>query len=450
MPHASRALTALALLAAVAGSARAQTRLSTRLDSLVRARLASGPIAGLTVGVIKGRDTLLLKPYGKGEVELGVPTPTRAIYEIGSVTKQFTAVAILKLRDAGKLSLDDPVTRYVPAFDTHGNTVTIRDLLSHTSGMRSYTEMASFGPIAALALPRDTLVKLIANEAFDFPTGTQARYNNSAYFLAGLVIEKASGQPYGDYVTQEIFRPLGMRDASYCNEATVTPRKVRGYDVARSTLVNHAWISHTWPYAAGSLCASVQDLLTWNTALHGGKVLSAASYQELIAPATLTDGTTLRYGKGLALRTIGGHRMIGHGGAIPGFLAESEYYPDEQLTVVVLANTSGPVSPNQLGADLAMLVLGRKPSTDSTFSGNRAALVGTYRGPARGAPLAVRIDTSATGLTIARNGGKPEPLHYVGGETWTRGEDRLRFVSSGTSAEIRYDAGSGYYILTKQ
>jgi CubicO group peptidase (beta-lactamase class C family) len=444
-----RHLSSLALLLS-AGSAHAQPALKTRLDSLVRARLASGPIAGLTVGIIKGRDTLLLKGYGKGELELSVPTPERAIYEIGSVTKQFTAVAMLKLRDAGKLSLDDPITKYLPTFDTHGNTVTVRDLLSHTSGMKSYTEMASFGPIAALALSRDTLVKLVSHEAFDFPTGTQARYNNSAYFLAGLIIEKASGQPYGDYVTQQLFKPLGMRDASYCNEAAITPRKVRGYDVAGKTLINHAWISHTWPYAAGSLCASVQDLLTWNAALHGGKVLPAASYAELIAPATLTDGTTLRYAKGLALRTIGGHRMIGHGGAIPGYLAESEYYPDNDLTVVVLANTSGPVSPNQLGVDLAMLVLGRKPTVDSTFVGSRATLVGTYVGAARGAPLIARIDTTAVGLTIVRNGGKPEPLHYVGGDTWTREEDRLRFVSNGSSREIRYDAGSGYYFLKRQ
>ncbi|MBY0491979.1 MAG: beta-lactamase family protein [Gemmatimonadaceae bacterium] len=445
-----RALPALALLLAPLLPARGQAGLRNRLDSLVRARLASGPVAGFSVGVVRGTDTLLLKAYGKGEIELGVPTPDRAIYEIGSVTKQFTAVAILQLRDAGKLSLDDLVTKYVPTFDTHGNTVTVRDLLSHTSGIRSYTEMASFGSIAAEPLRRDTLVTLVSKESFDFPTGTQARYNNSAYFLAGLVIEKASGQSYAQYVTERVFTPAGMRDASYCSESRVTPRKVRGYDVARDSLVNHAPISHSWPYAAGSLCASVQDLLTWNAALHGGKVLSAASYQELIAPATLTDGTRLRYAKGLALRTVGGHRMIGHGGAIPGYLAESEYYPDDQLTVVVLANTNGPVSPSTLGVDLAMLVLGRKPVTDSVFTGSRATLVGTYRGPARGAPLTVRIDSTATGLTIARNGGKPEVLHFAGGDTWTREEDRLRFVTEGGVAQIRYDAGSGYYFLRNQ
>lgn len=470
MRPALRFLTLAVLLLPLAAPASAQPArrpavITARLDSLVRARLASGPIAGLSVGVVRGRDTLLLRGYGKADLELDVITPPRAIYEIGSVTKQFTAVALLQLRDAGKLSLDDPLTKYFPTFDTHGNTVTVRDLLSHTSGIRSYTEMPAFGTIVARQLPRDTLVRLISQAPFDFPTGTQARYNNSAYFLAGLIIEQVSGQSYGDYVAEHLFRPAGMRDASYCSESRLTPRKVKGYDVAPDparrrpagdsappplVLVNRGFISHTWPYAAGSLCASVPDLLAWNRALHGGMVLRPASYQELITPGVLTDGTRLRYAKALSLRQVGGHRLISHGGAINGFLAESQYYPDDSLTVVVLANTAGPVAPGALATDLAMQLLGRVAPADSVFTGDLSALAGSYRGAARGAPLTVRIAVNGTGLTMARNGGAPERLRYIGRDTWARDEDELRFVTTPEGRQLRYDAGPGYYFLLRQ
>jgi CubicO group peptidase (beta-lactamase class C family) len=184
--------------------------------------------------VVKGNDTLLMKGYGKANVEWDVPMPADAMVEIGSVTKQFTAVAILQLRDEGKLSLDDEITKWLPDFDTRGNNLTVRRLLDHTSGLVGLTEMPEFDLLVwNQRFPRDSAYALIKRYPFQFPTGTAQMYNNSAFWLAGLIVEKASGMTYEDYVEQRIFAPLGMTRSMYCHSAESVPRRANGYGVCR-------------------------------------------------------------------------------------------------------------------------------------------------------------------------------------------------------------------------
>ncbi len=313
LPHRARKLVAILLASApLALPAQAPTRdrraLSQAIDSVVASYLKDGKAAGMSVAVIRGRDTLKLKGYGSADLELGVPTPDRAVYEIGSVTKQFTAAAILQLQDDGKLQLDDNITKYLPDYPTQGYTVTIRRLLDHTSGIKGYTEIPKFGTIMTRHLPKDSLVDLFKNEKFDFAPGEAQVYNNSAYFLAGLIIEKASGMSYADYIKKTLFDKAGMKDSRYCSESAIIPRKAHGYDMGPDGLVNKGFIDHAYPFSAGSLCSTVGDMAAWNRALHGGKVLSPAAYRELITPGVLNDGTKLRYAKGLALHDFNGHR----------------------------------------------------------------------------------------------------------------------------------------------
>jgi CubicO group peptidase (beta-lactamase class C family) len=235
--------------------------------------------------------------------------PADAMFEIGSVTKQFTAAAILQLRDEGKLSLDDEITKWLPDFDTRGNRVTVRRLLDHTSGIVGLTEMPEVQQLMLEPeLPARLGIALINRYPFQFPTGTMQMYNNSAFWLAGLIIEKASGMTYKDYVEQRIFAPLGMTRSMYCNSGENVPRRANGYLVQNGVIRRAPTNAHTWmPFAAGSLCSTAGDLVTWVKALHGGRVLSPGSYQEMITPARLNDGTPLRYGLGIGVgRTCAG------------------------------------------------------------------------------------------------------------------------------------------------
>ena len=289
---------------------RDRGRLIAAIDSLAAEALKGGQVAGLSIAVVRERDTLLLKGYGKADLELDVPTPDRGIYEIGSVTKQFTAVAILQLQEQGKLSLDDELTKYLPSYPMQGHRVTLRRLLDHTSGIAGYTELPDFDAVSVRALPRDSLVALFSAKPFAFAPGEAEVYNNSAYFLLGLIIEKVSGIPYEKYVQQYLFARAGMADSRYCSNRDVVARRVHGYDFDNGRLTLAKYLDFTWPYAAGSLCSTAGDLVAWTRALHGGRLLGPAAYRELITPGTLTDGTRLRYAKGVVVDSVAGHRAI--------------------------------------------------------------------------------------------------------------------------------------------
>src|SRR5262245_41018876 len=221
IPSGLRVAFASLLLTAVATPLRAQAdraALVQKLDSIAGSGVLESRAAGIVAAVIRGNDTLLLKGYGKADIEWNIPMPADAMFEIGSVTKQFTAVAILQLRDEGKLSLDDEITKWLPDFDTRGNQLTLRRLLDHTSGIKGITEMPEFGVLSTNSrFPRDSAYALIRRYPFEFPTGTAQIYNNSAFWLLGLVVEKASGGTYEDYIEKKIFAPLGMTRSSYCN-----------------------------------------------------------------------------------------------------------------------------------------------------------------------------------------------------------------------------------------
>jgi CubicO group peptidase (beta-lactamase class C family) len=450
------AVTTLALAVAPASAQAARPQQIAAMDSIAGSPLVEGRVAGLAVGMVRGADTLIMKSYGMADLEWQIPLTVDAVFEIGSVTKQFTAAAILQLRDRGKLDLDADVTQYLPGFDTQGHRIPVRRLLDHTSGIKGATEMASFRTIMTQDLPRDTLLDLIAAEPFDFPPGDALIYNNSAYILLGHIIEKVSGKSYEEYVEQELFAKLGMTRSSYCSNTDVVPRKARGYRLSRDGLTQGAYTNHLWPFSAGSLCSTVGDLLTWLAALHGGRVLSDASYREMITPGTLNDGTRVRYAMGLGTSDPRGRPAIGHGGAIgSGFLAHTMYYPDENLFVVMLVNTAGNLSPAALATEMVDVLYPPARPEMKRFAGDPTPLLGTYAGPARGEPMKVTVSVGANGIAVAAGeDGQPAPLSWVEGWTFRRGPTQVitfqRQGNEGPATVLRLDGGGSHYVLRRQ
>lgn len=279
-------------------------RLAQKLDAIAGVDVLEKRAVGIVAAVAGGKDTLLLKAYGKSDVEGDVAMTADTVIPIGSVTKQFTAAAILQLHDQGKLTVDDDLTKWLADFETRGNKVTLRHMLGHTSGIAEITQMQELRAMQLMrnpAVTRDDVYKVINRQPFRFPTGTMEIYSNTNFWLLGLVIEKASGMTYEDFVEKRIFEPLGMTRSMYCNSAENVPRRAYGYGMKGGLTGRVRDIVHTGTDAAGALCSTAGDMITWLQALHGGKVLTPKSYGEMITPARLNDGTALRYSMGLAV-----------------------------------------------------------------------------------------------------------------------------------------------------
>jgi len=333
--------------------------LVARIDSLAEATLRDGPVAGLTIGVKRGADLLLVKGYGDADIENSVPMTAETVYRIGSLTKQFTAAAVMQLVEAGLIDLDDPLTQYLPNYPTQGHEVSIRHLLTHTSGIKSYTSLGDVFWLKAglLDLTHTEMLELFQDEPFDFAPGEAYRYNNSGYYLLGMIIEEVSGDTYDDYLDAHLFGPLGLSRSYYCHEAQIIRGRAEGYEQGAGWLLNDGSISMNTPGAAGALCSTVPDLLSWTAALRSGRVVSSASYQAMTTSGLLNDGSATGYGLALGLAPLGEHARVAHTGGINGFSTVMAHYPGSDLDIVVLSNTSSQ-APGQVEGHIARWALG--------------------------------------------------------------------------------------------
>ena len=449
-------LLALVSIGAATATAQSGAALVERLDSLAGAGVREDRSVGLVAAVVKGNDTLLLEAYGKADVEGDVQATVDTVFPIGSDTKQFTAAAILQLRDQGRLGLDDDITKWLPDFETRGNKVTLRHLLGHTSGVTDLVEMPELRAMQLMRNPtvtREDVYKVISRYAFMFPTGTMQLYSNSNFWLLGLVVEKASGMTYEDYVEKEIFEPLGMTRSMYCNNSEDTPRRAYGHGLRNGIkpFVRVIPIVHTATYAAGAICSTAEDLITWLQALHGGTVLTPQSYTEMMTPSRLNDGTSLRYSMGLFVgEDSHGIKFIGHDGGGFGFSSQTRWYPDARLAVVVLTN-SEPDDTTTVADNLAAAVL--PPPPVRPFTGDASLLVGTYKGPGRGREMVVEVTQTPQGVAFTIAGAPAGPLPWVEGWTFRQNQALLTFRRSaddGPATELRFDRGGGHFILERQ
>ncbi len=362
--------------------------LAARIDPIVEDAMQGSMVPGISIGVMQNGEVVLAKGYGLAEVENEVPATEHTVYRIGSVTKQFTAAAIMLLVEEGKLELDADLTEFFPDYPTGGRTITVEQLLNHTSGIKGYTEMPEFGEVMRDDLRHEDLIEIFSSAPFEFEPGERYQYNNSAFFLLGVIIEQVTGESYADFIRSQFFDPLGMEDSHYLYNDPIVPRRAEGYAVRNGELFNDAPLSMHLPYAAGSLGSSVHDLLTWQGALTGGEAVSAASFEAMTNPTRLNDGSTYPYGYGLSLSEMEGHRKVDHGGGINGFRAHLAHYPDDDLTIAVLAN-AGSAHPDVLESRVARAVLGIEEKTVEILplaAADMMPYVGVYnpgRGPIR-------------------------------------------------------------------
>jgi CubicO group peptidase (beta-lactamase class C family) len=348
------------------------------VERVIAEALRDRALAGAVLGIARDGKIQLIKGYGLADIENRVPMTDSSVLRVGSVTKQFTAAAILRLADQGKLSVDDPLSKYVPDFP-RASEVKIRHLLSHTSGIASYTNPKYAAKARDLARRDFTLPQLIdfiatLDPLYEFAPGTAWFYSNSGYILLGRIIEKVSGKSYRDFLQSEFFGPLGLAHTAVDQSGEIVPDRAHGYSPAKSSpagFSNPPFMSLTVAGPAGAIRSTARDMLQWQLALFGGRVLSPASLTLMTTPTLLNDGRptskgrmppiwgspTAEYGFGLFIDRLDGRRTIGHGGAIPGFNTWMETFPDEGLSIVILSNTDYPAA-EDLGPKVAKALLG--------------------------------------------------------------------------------------------
>jgi D-alanyl-D-alanine carboxypeptidase len=327
---------AVLVLAAAAGSARADA-----VDDFLKAEMSKRHIPGLSVVVVRDGKAIKTKGYGLANVETGTRATPDTVYELASVTKPFTAVAVMMLVEEGKVGLEESVLTYLPDLPEAWKPVTVRHLLNHTSGIRSYTSMPAFLANLRKDYTQAELIRLVGEFPLGFQPGERFVYNNTGYFLLGMLIEKVSGKSYEGFLKERIFQPLGMNATRLNSRRDVIPNRAAGYDWSQSRLRNAEYVSPTQPFAAGALVSSVRDMAKWDAALNGEKLLKRSTLEQMWQPTLLANGKTHNYGLGWAVYDYQGQRVIGHGGGIPGFSTYVARFPQHKLTVTLLSNLSG-------------------------------------------------------------------------------------------------------------
>jgi len=323
---------------------------AARMDQIVQSFVASHKFMG-TALVARGSEVIFSKGYGSANLEWDISNAPNTKFRLGSVTKQFTAASILLLEERGKLSVNDPVKKYMPDAPAAWDKITIFHLLTHTSGIPSFTGFPDYAKLEPFATTPAELVARFRDKPLEFQPGERWNYSNSGFVLLSYLIEKVTGDTYEKFVRENIFTPLGMKDSGVDSNAAVIPHRASGYTSGKNGIENAGFINMTVPQGAGALYSTTEDLLKWEQGLFGGKLLQPASLEKM------TTAFKNNYAFGLGVETVGGHKVISHGGGIEGFNTDLTYYPDDKLTVVVLANLNG-TAPGEIAKKLAAVAHG--------------------------------------------------------------------------------------------
>jgi CubicO group peptidase (beta-lactamase class C family) len=325
----------LVVLLLLPSTGAAQDAVAARIDAFVHDEMTRQQIPGIAAAVVKDGHVVLAKGYGLANVEHQVPVKPETVFQSGSVGKQFTAAAVMLLVEQGRVSLDDPITKYLPEGAVRWKAIKVRHLLTHTGGTTDYPPHFDFRRDYTEA----ALVRRAAAIPLAFAPGTKWSYSNIGYLLLGVLIHRVTGVFYGDFLREKIFDPLGMSTTRIINEADIVPNRAAGYRLVKGELKNQEWVSPTLNTTAdGSLYLSVLDLANWDAALYTERVLRRDSLDRMWTPVMLNSGKSYPYGFGWALGSIRGHRIVEHGGAWQGFKSAIVRFPDDRLTVILLAN----------------------------------------------------------------------------------------------------------------
>jgi CubicO group peptidase (beta-lactamase class C family) len=336
--------------------------LDKAITGLIRTEIGDDNGPGGVFMVAQHGKPIFQKAFGKANLELDVPMNTANVFQIGSMTKQFTAVAILMLEHDGKLKIIDPVSIYIPDYP-NGDNITIWHLLSHTAGIKDFTKMKGLQNIATKQMSNEQMVDFFKDEPVDFAPGEKFEYNNSGYVLLGYLIELVSGQPYQEFIEKRIFQAIGMTHSYFATDRLLIPNRAHGYHLKEYGYVNKTSINFSVPGASGSLMSNLEDLLKWQNALNRSALLPQEVVQKAFERNKLNDGTEITYGFGWHIRDIDGIRTWEHGGSIFGFKSMGVYIPSRDIYAVGLTNCDC-FSPTQLTLKISELVLEFIPASN--------------------------------------------------------------------------------------
>jgi CubicO group peptidase (beta-lactamase class C family) len=337
--------------------------LAAKVDAAVEAQRQAQKIPGVSLAVCRGGTVVKATGYGLGNVEWNGAVTPETIFQTGSVGKQFTAMAVLMLVEEGKIALDEKVNRYIPESPAIWKDVTIRNLLTHTSGISDYGGEEDLMGKGVINFRKDyteqELLSAFATMKMDFQSGEKWKYSNTGYVLLGIVIHRVTGEFYGDFLQQRIFRPLGMSSTRIISEADIVPLRSSGYRLVHGELKNQEWVAPTLNTTAdGALYTNVLDLAKWDAALREKKFVKISSYQLMWSPVKLNDGTTYPYGFGWDLDDKAGFQAVSHTGSWQGFTMAINRYEKGGLTVIVMANLdSDNAKPEKIVQDVAAIYL---------------------------------------------------------------------------------------------
>ena len=331
--------------------------LKEKIDRIAKDALAETGVPSASVAVVKDGQTAYVKTYGMARLDPAAPARPEMRYSIGSISKQFTATAVLMLAEQGKLSLDDPVAKYVPNL-TRANEVTIRQLLSHTSGYQDYWPQDYVPPFMTQPITAEKIMDLWARKPLDFDPGTKWQYSNTNYVIAGVIVEKVSGKPLLDFLQERMFLPLGIERVDNIDLHHLPETDATGY--MRYALGPPRVAPKEgpgWLFAAGELAMPAAELAKWDIGMLNKHLLKPESYKEMQTAVKLKDGSATRYGLGLQVGEITGHRVVSHGGEVSGFTAQNAVYPDDNLAIVVLTNQDAAGAAGSIARQIGNLML---------------------------------------------------------------------------------------------
>ncbi|MFW6160982.1 MAG: serine hydrolase domain-containing protein, partial [Acidobacteriota bacterium] len=284
-----------------------------------------------SVLIAKNGQILFSRGFGMANFELDVPNTPKTKFRLGSVTKQFTAMLIMQLEEKGKLSVDDPLAKYIPDYP-NGNKITIHHLLTHTSGVPSFTGFPEYKEIQVQPLSLEEIIALFKEKPLEFEPGAKHAYSNSGYILLGFILEEVSGKPYDLLLRENIFDPLGMNDSGYDWNKLILKHRASGYSIDKGEFVNDSYIDMHIPHAAGALYSTVEDLYTWDRALYTERLLTRDSLDKMFTPFLEN------YAYGWGVGELYGRKRISHGGGINGFVSNISRFPDDDACIVILSN----------------------------------------------------------------------------------------------------------------
>jgi len=316
---------------------------------------ATEKVDGFSGSILMARNgqPMVSKGYGMANIELNVPNKAETVFRLGSITKQFTGMAIAMLQERGKLSVNDPICKFFAECPASWQPITVKHLLTHTSGIFNYTAFPDFAKTTVLPVTSPQMIALLKDKPLDFPVGEKYSYSNSGYFLLGSIIEKVSGKTYADFLQDNIFTPLSMKNTGYDNPLRLINNRAAGYTRQGGQYMNAAYMDMSVPFAAGAMYSTTGDLLLWDQALYTEKLVSQKSLDEIFTP--FKNG----YGYGWGINKRFEKQQISHGGSIFGFSTQISRFPTERLTFIVLSNVQGAPA-GRIANDLSAIVFGQK------------------------------------------------------------------------------------------